>query len=393
MLKRIGCVLYTGCPESGIDSAKVQNLLIANNWNITNDFKKADLILLRTCGITKQAEEYTLQGIRKIKAEKKDSAQLIVWGCLPKIASKSLKTEYIGDTFGEDQISLLNTILDVKKPIEEISANYIMKPFKHKESISNDYLTNLVSLVERKFSVVQNKPIFHIKASSGCLGTCSFCAIRKSRGTVQSKSIDVIISEFRKGLDQGFKYFSLLGTDLGAYGRDLGNNLVDLLVELVKIEGDYKIALRNVNPYYLLEMFEGLKPIFSSGKIWFLLSAVESGSDRILKLMNRKYKLQDFKKIIQIINTEYPSIFLRTQLLVGFPTETDQDFQKTINLLDELKFNWVEVYTFDCRPGTPAAEMEGQVKEKIKKQRFRKLTLKAISQQPLKKIRQILSSY
>jgi len=371
----------------------VQNFLKENGWNITNDLKEADLILFRACGLTEKTAEESLQIIRRVKAEKKENAQFIVWGCLPKIDPEALRTEYDGVAFGEKEVAILNKILEAKKTIEEVVANYVMPVFEPKRSGLYGLLRKLHNFAGKHLDIVQSESIFHIKVSTGCLGNCSFCAIRKSRGVVLSKSIDCILSEFRDGLDKGFRYFGLLATDLGAYGRDLGHSLADLLVELTKEEGDYKIGLRNVNPCHLKEMFEELRPIFSSGKIWFLSSAIESGSDRILKLMRRRYKIQDFKKCIKTLNKEYPNILLRTQLMVGFPTETEEDFRESMRLLDELKFDWAEVYKFSPRRGTLAATMTGQVPEKTKEARFQRLTLKVMTQRPHTKMRQILNSY
>ena len=393
-MTKIACVLCRGCPESRIDSARIQNFLKKNGWKITNNLKDADLILFRACGLTDKMAIDSVSIIRKIKAEKKDDAQFLVWGCLSKIDPKTLRTEYNGVTFHEDNIEVLDDILNPKTSVKEVTANYVMPVFEPKRSGLYGFLSKVYGFPERRHSiVVQNEKIFHIKVSTGCLGNCSFCAIRKSRGVVQSKNIDSIISEFRDGLDKGFRYFGLLATDLGAYGRDLGYNLVDLLTEMTKEKGDYKIGLRNVNPYYLNEMFNELKPIFSSGRIWFLSSAVESGSNRILKLMNRRYKVQDFKKCIQSLNKDYPHIFLRTQIIVGFPTETREDYQKSVQLLNELKFDWVETYKFSPRKGTAAATMTGQVPEKIKKSRFQHITFKFLMQCPHKKICKILQSF
>lgn len=392
-MTKIGFVLCTGCPESRIDSARIQNFLKKNGWKITNNLKEADLILFRTCGLTDKTVIDSLSIIRKIKTEKKEDAQFLVWGCLSKIDPKTLRTEYNGVTFHEDNIEVLDNILNSTTPVKEVTANYVMPVFEPKRSGLYGFLGKVYDFPERRHSIAQNGKFFYIKVSTGCLGNCSFCAIRKSRGVVQSKSIDSVISEFRDGLDKGFRYFSLLATDLGAYGRDLGYNLVNLLTEITKEKGDYKIGLRNLNPYYLNKMFNELKPIFSSGKIWFLSSAVESGSNRILKLMNRRYKIQDFKKCIQSLNKDYPNIFLRTQILVGFPTETKEDYQKSVHLLNELKFEWVEVYKFSPRKGTAAATMTGQIPQKIKESRFRRLTFRVLMQHPNKKISKILQSF
>lgn len=391
-MRKNAYVLCTGCPESRIDSARVQIFLKENGWNIIDDLKKADLILFRACGLKEDSAQESLQIIRRIEAEKKADAQLIVWGCLPKIDPEALRTEYYGVIFGEKEVGVLNKILEAKKPIEKVVANYLIPPLQPNRPGLCGCLRKLGLWTEKRFSVARNMSVFHIKVSTGCLGSCSFCAIRKSRGVVRSKRIDCVLSEFRDGLNKGFRYFGLLATDLGAYGRDLGCNLVDLLVEMTKEKRDYKIGLRNVNPFYLNEMFEKLRPTFSSGKIWFLSSAVESGSNRILELMRRKYKVQDFMRCIQILNNENPDILLRTQFMVGFPTETEEDFQKSLHLLDELKFDWVEVYKFSPRKGTPAAKMKGQVSEKTKEARFRRLFLKANTQRPHRKMRYLLRS-
>lgn len=375
-----------------MDSARVEKFLEENGWTVTKNLKEADLILFRACGLTGKTSDDSLQIIRMIKAGKREDSQFIVWGCLPKIDLDTLRTEYAGITFGEEDVSLLNKILEPEKPIEEISANYTMPIFEIKRSGLEGCLRKILDFAQKYSSIAQNKSIFHIKVSTGCLGNCSFCAVKKSRGKIRSKSIDSILSEFRDGLDRGFRYFSLLATDLGAYGRDLGINLVDLLNAILKEKGDYKIGLRNINPYYLNEMFEELKPIFATGKIWFLSTAAESGNNRILRLMHRRYTIQDFRKCIKALNTDYPQIFLRTQLLVGFPTETDEEFRQSLSLIDELKFDWVEVYPYSPRKGTVAATLDGQVPENIKRARLRQMTFKAIAKHPHKKLKQIIQS-
>ncbi|MBN2259285.1 MAG: radical SAM protein, partial [Clostridiales bacterium] len=300
---------------------------------------------------------------------------------------------YSGVTFGEDNVSILNDLLKAEKPIEEIVANQTMPVFEPKRSGFFGFLRGLYGFAEKHLSINQSDAIFLIKVSTGCLGACSFCAVRKSRGHIQSKNVEAVISELRNGLRSGYRYFGLLATDLGAYGRDLGVDLADLLLRLVAEEGDFKIGIRNINPLFLIEMFEKLQPVFESDKVWFLSSAVESGSNRILKLMNRKYTVQDFSKIIKILNEKYPKILLRTQFMVGFPTETSEDFQMSLKLLDDLSFDWVEVFDFSVRDGTPAALMNGQIPNKVKKLRLLQLTFKALGKNPIKRMKQLVLSF
>ena len=392
LLSRKACVLCTGCPESRIDSTRVQNFLIENGWSIANELEEADLILFRACGLTNNQVENSIQVIRRLKAKKKENAKLIVWGCLPKINRKALRAVYNGVTFGENEIEVLDKILEAKKSIVEAMANSCMPLFKLERPGIYRFLEKVNSLLFKKFWIAGNESVFKIKVSTGCLDSCSFCSVCKSRGKVKSKSIEDIVAEFQDGLEKGFRYFSLLATDIGAYGRDLGCNLVDLLVELTKEKGDYKIGLRNVNPYHLKRMFEDLRPVFASGKIWYLSSAVESGSNRILKRMRRRYKVEDFIRCFRILNNEHPNIYLTTQIMVGFPTETNEDFQLTKHLTNNLKLDLVEVYKFSPNKGTSAAKMVGQVPERIKVSRFRQLYLLTAFQHPLRKLRNIFCS-
>ena len=208
-----------------------------------------------------------------------------------------------------------------------------------------------------------------IKVSTGCLGNCAYCGIRFSRGRVVSKPIEDVLKEFDERLAKGRRDFSLIGTDLGCYGRDRGYDLVALLREMVLREGDYAIRLRNVKPNFLLEMLPGLEEIFATGRVSFLSSAVEAGSDRIVALMNRKYTIEEYERAIGIVHREYPWIIMRTQIVVGFPTETEAEFRETMRLVAELRFDFVEAFMFQARPMTAAAALDGQISEGVKRRR------------------------
>ncbi|MCW4031667.1 MAG: hypothetical protein NWE80_04810, partial [Candidatus Bathyarchaeota archaeon] len=196
MLSKKACVLCTGCPESRIDSTRVKNFLIENGWTITDEVEEADLMLFRACGLTNVAIEHSIQVIRRLKAEKKGNAQFIVWGCLPKINMEALRTVYKGITFGEDEANILDKILEAKKPLAEVTANSCMPIFELKTTGLKGKLDKFFS---KKFSISGSESVFEIKASTGCLGNCSFCNVRRSRGLVHSKSIEEIITEFRNG--------------------------------------------------------------------------------------------------------------------------------------------------------------------------------------------------
>jgi threonylcarbamoyladenosine tRNA methylthiotransferase MtaB len=219
---------------------------------------------------------------------------------------------------------------------------------------------------------------YYIKISTGCLNACSYCAVKLSRGEVRSKPVAAILAEFKKGLRLGYDEFALLGTDLGSYGRDLGINLATLLNELIKIDGGYKIKLRNVNPRFLKEMLPELDQSFASGKIVHLSSAAQSGSNRILDRMQRGYSTEAYQETMRHVQRHYPHIDLRTQIMVGFPGETDTDFACTLELLDAIFFNSIEIYKYSRRPQTAAAKLEDLVPAHIIDKRYNRLYAKSL---------------
>jgi tRNA-2-methylthio-N6-dimethylallyladenosine synthase len=148
---------------------------------------------------------------------------------------------------------------------------------------------------------------------------------------------------------------------------------------MVNEEGDFKIGLRNIHPLWLKQMIDDLVPAFATGKIWFTGVAVESGSDRILKLMKRGYSVADFKEGIQRLKRAHPDLFISTQIMINFPTETGKDFAASMSLLEESNFDYVEIYSFSPRPGTAAADMAGRVPSRVAYLRELRMAAKALS--------------
>jgi tRNA A37 methylthiotransferase MiaB len=313
----------------------------------------------------------------------------VVWGCLPKINPKSMEKlhMYTGCLFSEQELfSKIDELINAKTSPREIFSNEVCQLNTHyKKNWLTDSCTTLYNIISNNYTVRERKldlyrvnddSIFYIKVSTGCLGNCTYCAIRNSRGIIKSKPMEFIVQEFRYGLGKGYKEFSLLGTDLGGQGRDLGYNLCDLLNELLKEKGDYKIGIRNVHPLFVKNMLHELKPILKTGKIWYIGMAAESGSNRILKLMARGYTVDEYIECYRGIKTASPGIIIRNQMLIGFPTESEQDFAASMKLLDVADHN--EIYAFSPRIGTVAEKMKGQVPNYIKNLRMFRMVLKDI---------------
>jgi threonylcarbamoyladenosine tRNA methylthiotransferase CDKAL1 len=393
------CVLTNGCPENRIDCSKMQKFAGDNGCTITSEIKEADIIVFNACGLTESTQEHSIDIIKFIETQKKPSAELVVCGCLPRINKSRLREVYHGFAFEHD-IGQLKEVIDIRTDPEDAYANCLIPrayvPSVHRWTFADlKKLASLMSIKERLTKpyydhLDQAVNVFHshsfcIKVSSGCPNRCAFCAVKVSRGELKSKPIEKIVEEFKEGLVKGYKEFSLLGTDVGAYGMDLGITLVDLLRELLQVEGDYTIRLRNIQPKFLIKMMPELRDILRSGKITYLSTAAESGNNQILGLMRRGYKIEDYKEAVLSLKREFPKLQIRTQIMVGFPGETEEEFEDSLRLLDEIEYDFVEVYQFQPRPGTEAAKMKDQVPAKISRRRYHKAYMKALSNLKRKK--------
>jgi tRNA A37 methylthiotransferase MiaB len=378
-------VTSNGCPENRIDCARVSSYLEANGWRIVDDPAAADLILFNACGLVQNATERSLRIVKTLQSQARNGTDLMVWGCLPKIDPQALAEVHRGPTFSESELSKLDEMLQSTTTIDRVHSNELIRSYP----LPRGRWSSLIRLPLYPLNALHrllvgpppnlvrpdDESIYYIKASTGCAYQCSYCAVNKSRGQIRSKPLAAILDEFRHGLQQGYREFSLLGTDLGPQGAGQGYTLVDLLGEIVKEEGDFKIGLRNTHPRFLRRMLPALEPVVATGKIWFIGVPAESGSNRILKLMRRNHTVEDVKESVVALKMANPRIAIRTQILVGFPSETSADYAASVSLLKETKFDHVEVYRFDPRPGTEAAGMEQQIPYRTAAYRRRKMQI------------------
>jgi len=372
------CITSNGCSENRMDCAKMQEFFIRNGWSVTSDLRDADYIFFNACGLTTLREDTSLKTLQRINDQKKHSAEVIVWGCFPKINYDRIRATHKGVIFSRDEAQRLDELFEGNIRARDIRANYLAIPSKNlitkpntlSECLSKyfriqNYLSKLITNhhwghAQNQVSFVDHDAYF-IKASTGCLNACTFCGVRFSRGKLRSEPLSTVNEEFKKGLREGFRKFILIGTDLGAYGRDQGDNLVDLLSCLLKSNGDYKLRLPNVNPRWLIEMMPELRALVRTEKIEVIGCGVQSGSNRILRLMNRGHTIEDYKEAIFALKMEFASLRIRTNILVGFPGETALDFQETIRLVNEVGFTFADIHRYSPRPGSKAALLPDQI--------------------------------
>jgi len=367
-----------GCPRRSLDSSTTYNYLTGNGWKATKNFQSADLLIVYTCGGFQSAETNSLVRIKDLVTYKKKNAKLIITGCLNKINPVAL-TDYKDYCIDEhDLFSIIDEIIGPEKAFRKISdANIVqnvvdisfrlmtLKSLISQFSPNINFAKLIKKYINFKKTLKRNPrgvfpdDVFHLKIASGCLGICSYCAIRIASGKLISKPLDEIMKEFQFGLRCGFKRFVLLAQDLGCYGMDIGTDLPTLLEQIFEREEEFSIILNDINPRWLIHHFDRLFPILVEyqDRIEDIRIPIQSGSDEVLKRMRRGYNSNDAIKVIAKLNEKIPDLKVFTHVIVGFPGETDIDFGLTKNTLLKLKFEKIAAYQYEDRPGTEANKM------------------------------------
>ncbi|MGM5483530.1 MAG: MiaB/RimO family radical SAM methylthiotransferase [Nanobdellota archaeon] len=325
-----------GCDSNKADSNKVITWIKRNGGRIVDNYNKADYIILMSCSFNKIMKGKNVERLKEFKNNKR--ARIILGGCMSKIFPETKK--YAHQYFGPREINKIESLFNhSKKSIDNISPEF-----------------------QRK-----NKKV--IRISTGCKGKCSYCAIKKANGPVMSRSIKDIKEDIKNGIKVGFKEFLLTSEDVGSWGQDIGKNLNGLIEELVKIPEKIKIRLSTVHPKWFIENPE-LVSVFNNPKVEnFVYLAIQSGSDRILELMRREYTSQQYINIVKKLKKKIPSIKIHCDLLVGFPSETEDDFLKSKQIIETLDFHFLQVFAYTDMENTVARNIKPKVDFNIIKKR------------------------
>ncbi len=370
-MKKKAYIYTVGCHRRLLDSTKIENYLKLNNFEITKSSNKADYIIINTCAFKQGQEDFS---IKKIQEFSKKNKKLIVGGCLPEINKKRLEEIFKGPTFSPISFHKIDEIFKSEIKFQELSdtnklANIspITNPTHFKDLFRIKIIGLLLMRLRRVF-----KRSYYIRISWGCLGKCSYCAIKNAIGPLKSKPLNECLLEFKNGLTDGHKDFILVADDLGAYGIDIDKNFPLLLNEFLKIKEKYTLSLFELHPRWIVKYLEELIPIVKSGKIIEILCPIQSGSNEILEKMNRFHTAEEIKFALKKIREVNPKIRLITHVIVGFPGETEQDFQKTIDFLREVKFNYSALYSYSEKLETIASNLPNKISEKTIKERIKK---------------------
>jgi len=345
-MKNLKFKIYTlGCKVNQCDSGILSQHLVASGFDVAKD--KADLAIINTCTVTKIAARKSRQMISVARRDN-PGAKIIMFGCYPEIYLEEVK---------KLDLDLVWQMGNFNKLTEELLSLF-NKKIKAK---SLEFLS-------------QGKIRYTIKIEEGCEQFCTYCIIPYTRGKVRSRKEMEILRELEQAIKHGFQEIIITGTHLGLYGRDRDTNLFLLLKKIVKMEGLGRIRLSSVE---INEVSDDLIDLIRDNvKICpHVHISLQSGSDKILKLMNRPYDKEFFKKRINKIKQAIPNIAITTDIIVGFPSETEDDFVDSCRMAEELAFSKIHVFSFSAHEKTPAFKFAGQVDSREIKQRSDKLHL------------------
>lgn len=347
-----------GCSSNIADGEVLAGCLQDAGFELVWEAREADIIIYNTCAVKTPTENRIIEILRKTPKDKK----VVVAGCLPLINFNRLCTEVKFDGVAGPAVG--EKIVDVVKRVASGEKVVMLEKAKF----------NMPSLDLPRLRV--NPVVGIIPVSYGCLGSCTYCCVVFARGTLRSYGVNQIVNRIRQDLKEGVKEFWLTGQDVACYGRDRGSSLVDLLGVVQKIEGyEFWVRVGMLKPDNVLPLLDDLVRQYADSKhlFWFLHVPVQSGDDNTLTRMNRRYNVKDFKTIIESFRKACPKITVATDVIVGFPGETEEAFENTMRLISEIKPDIVNISKFFARPNTKAEKMNGQVPQSLKKQRSAKI--------------------
>ena len=355
-----------GCQMNIHESEKLAGMLQKFGYSETEDENKADIIVFNTCCIRDGAAQKIYAHIGALKGLKKKKPNLIVavCGCMTQIKSRpetiKQKFPFVNIIFGTHNLNEFK--------------NYLENYEKNKKYICNIwYESKYINENIEKYRTSNNNAWVNI--SYGCNNFCTYCIVPYVRGRERSRNFNDIISECKQAIKEGYKYITLLGQNVNSYGNDIEDNRItfaNLLQAVANLEGDFRLKFMTNHPKDLSE--EVIDVIAKNPKIAKVIHLpLQSGSNAILKAMNRRYTKEQYMHLIDLIREKIPNCYISTDIIVGFPGETEEDFINTYNMLEKIRYDDVFAFMYSKRDGTVASKMENQIDSAIKRERVNKL--------------------
>ncbi|KAJ3219032.1 Threonylcarbamoyladenosine tRNA methylthiotransferase [Dinochytrium kinnereticum] len=346
-----------GCGHNNSDGEYMAGLLAAQGYEVlVEDIRKGEaaIWILNSCTVKGPSE---LSFFNEVKKGKACGKTVIVAGCVPQGTSKSSTTEF--DDLSVIGVQQIDRVVEV---VEETLKGNVVKLTREKKDEVAEGRKRKAGGAPLDLPKVRRNPLVEIiPINTGCLNQCTYCKTKHARGDLGSYTPEEIWRRVSSVANEGVKEIWLTSEDTGAYGRDIGTNIVELLWGIVRILEKFSddgpmLRVGMTNPPYILEHLDEITKILSHAKVFsFLHVPVQCGSDKVLDDMRRQYSVDDFRKVVNTLRGGVPSCTIATDIICGFPTESEEDFEETMSLLREFKFSVLHISQFYPRPGTPAA--------------------------------------
>lgn len=330
-----------GCSTNLADGEVLAGCLAEARYKLVNSVTSADVIIYNTCAVKGPTENRIIEILKRVPANKK----VIIAGCLPLINFERLCKEVrfdgvVGPAAGDRIVEVVKRVFNGERVVA-LEGAVNAKPSLNLPRLR---LNPVISII----------PINY-----GCLGTCAYCCVVFARGHLRSYGIQEIVERVKKDLAMGVQEFWITSQDTACYGRDRGMNLAELLNALCDVEGYFRVRVGMMTPNMVMDILGDLIQVFKNEKIFkFIHLPVQSGDDQILERMRRFYSVEGFKRIVNAFRASFPEMTLATDVICGFPCEDEEAFEKTLQLIGEVKPDIVNVSKFFARPRTAAAEMQ-----------------------------------
>jgi MiaB-like tRNA modifying enzyme len=346
-----------GCSASMADSEMIAGLLKGAGYEIAQSRKEGSLNLIVTCSV-KDTTEHKM--VHRIKQLSKTGKPLVIAGCMPKADRRLVESLNAGASLLGPQS--LERSADVVE--SALSGNRLVA--------LSDSRTEKVSLPRVRI----NPTVSIIEIASGCLSECTFCQTKMAKGELHSYRPGDIVRQVRQDVAEGCKEVWLTSTDSGCYGRDVDSDLAELLQACCEVGGDFKMRVGMLNPQYMPGMIGRMVDVYArNDKLFrFVHMPVQSGSEQILRKMKRGHTARVFADAVRAFRERMPDFTISTDIIVGFPGETEDDFEQTLDLLRETEPDVVNISRYSARPGTEAARSKGRIRSDIAKDRSRRAT-------------------
>ena len=332
-----------GCTRNKADAEMMEALLLRAGYEIA-DLDSADYVIVNTCAVKDPTEKHMA---RRIKELLDSGKKVIITGCLPHVNPSAI----------DDRVS---GILGVKSIDRIVGAIELAERGEKLISVEGWRERSIDKLELPR--VWKGGVVFVVPISEGCLNACTYCATRFARGVLKSYKGELIMKWVKEAVAKGYKEIQLSSEDTGCYGFDIGTNLARLLDEITSIEGEFRIRVGMMNPNNAIKILDELIEAYKDEKIYkFLHLPVQSGDNEILRKMGRTYTVEEFEEIVREFRKHIKDLNLNTDIIVGFPGESEEAFQNTVKLIKKVRPDKINVSRFSPRPGTPAAKMRDQI--------------------------------